>query len=221
MISLKTTRNLALTFFSAVLSVLLAGNQALAANAYTPSPSYDDEDRPSYVSPSRAYAQTGAELPDIISFGLGWFDIDKNTPRRQAFEQRFEYRWGMSLLSRAHNYFTAWDPYVQIHPLAGLQTSNRGQLYAYGGLAMDIFAGRHIIFTPSIVGGLYARGDGKDMGDVYEFRSTFEAGWRFDNEMRVVGYFGHLSNGGLGDCNPGAESAGLYVHVPVGVMFGR
>lgn len=157
--------------------------------------------------------------PDLISFGLAYDDFDKNEARRQSGDIRAEYRWGMSLLPMISSYFTKWDPYVQFHPFAGGEVGTLGQIYGLGGFAMDAYIGRHVIFTWSEGAGLYYGGDSVRLGSVLEFRSMGELGWRFDNEMRVTAELSHISNAKITKWNPGNEYAGVYLHVPVGMIF--
>jgi lipid A 3-O-deacylase len=160
-------------------------------------------------------------LPDMVSFGLGAFDVDKNTPQLKTMDFRFEYRSGLSLVPLVYKGASSWDSFFQLHPFGGVEFTPRGQLYAEGGFVFDFLIGKHVVISPNFAFGFYNQGNGKDLGSVYEFRSTFEAGWRFDNNIRITGYFGHTSNAGIGDVNPGAEEAGAYVHVPVGILFGH
>lgn len=159
------------------------------------------------------------KLPNLVSFGVGAFDIRNSDTQVEAVDFRLEHRWGLSLLPMMNNYFTSWNKWFQIHPFAGIETTSRAQLYGFGGFVFDVLLGRHVVMSPNLVVGLYERGDGKRLGSFVEFRSTFEAGWRFDNEMRVTGYIGHTSNAGLCGYNRGAEEAGVYVHVPTDMLF--
>ena len=52
-----------------------------------------------------------------------------------------------------------------------------------------------------------------------EFRSTIELGYRFDDRSRLSLAFGHLSNAGIGDSNPGTEVLTLYYHLPIDRLF--
>lgn len=168
-----------------------------------------------------AKAAENTDLPNLVSVGAGWFDFNKNSPQREAVDMRLEHRWGMSLLPMANNYFKSWDPYFQIHPMVAIETTNRGQFYGAGGFALDFLLGRHIVITQTELVGLYYRGDGKRLGSFVEFRSTFEAGFRFENEMRLTGFIGHTSNAGLTDLNPGANTIGGYLHIPTNILSGR
>ena len=156
-------------------------------------------------------------IPNLISVGMGAFDVMPNDPRLQAVDFRLEHRWGLSLLS-PNATTTSW---FQIHPFAGVETSSRAQFYGFGGFVFDMLMGEHAFLSPNLAAGYYNKGNGKYMGCALEFRSTFEAGWRFDNQTRLTGYFGHMSNANLTHVNSGAEIAGLYFEFPLSTILGQ
>jgi len=101
------------------------------------------------------------------------------------------------------------------HPFIGLETTSDGALYTLAGLLWDYqFCDRWFV-TPSLGVGLYKDGDGLDMGHTIQFRTQFEGGYEFDNGHRLSLSYSHVSNGGLGDSNPGAEVIGLYYSLPI------
>ncbi len=153
--------------------------------------------------------------PGLISLGFGGFDVLKNVPRRETYDARLEYRFSTSILSSIDSSLKSLDETFQLRPMMGIETSPQGQAYGFGGLMFDVLLGKHVVISPNVVLGCYERGIGKKLGYPLEFRSTMEAGFRFDNGMRLTGFFGHISNAGLGRKNPGAETAGVYIHVPV------
>ena len=174
-----------------------------------------------YQSPVQKPVATDPYMqPDLLSFGVGWFDVTENTPRAEALDVRAEYRWGVSLLSKASSSLSHWDRYVQLHPMAGIETSSRGQLYGFGGIGLDVMVFQNLILTPSEAFGLYGHGNGKDLGSMAEFRSQIELAYRFGNEARTSVYYSHISNAGIGDKDPGANTVGIYLHVPTRVFFG-
>ena len=168
-----------------------------------------------------APSEQATNLPNLLSLGAGWYDFNQNSPRREAIDFRLEHRWGMSLLPKASNYFSSWDKYFQIHPIVALETSSREQFYGGAGFAFDILLGRHFVITPTELVGLYYRGDGKRLGSFVEFRSTLEGGYRFDNEMRLTAFIGHMSNAHLTNLNPGANTVGGYLHIPTSMLCGK
>jgi lipid A 3-O-deacylase len=141
-----------------------------------------------------------ADDPPFIQSSVGIFDIDHND-KATAFN--FEYRFADSFL---------WI----FKPIAGGFVTTKRGLYGYGGLRIDIFLGRRLVFTPSTAFGLYDRGNGKDLGDVIEFRSGVELDYRFDNRARLGIGFHHLSNAGIGRINPGTEILGAFFSFPLG-----
>jgi lipid A 3-O-deacylase len=203
-------------FLLAVLSEAQAGTQT----AYpVTAPSSSAAPAPVSASPVSAPADNTIQQPDLISFGLAYVDFDKQEPHRNSGDLRLEYRWGMSLLPLISSYFTKWDPYIQFHPFVGGELGTLGQLYGLGGFAMDVYVTRHWIFTWSEGAGLYYPGDAVRLGSFLEFRSQAEVGWRFDDNMRLTFEVSHISNAKITHFNPGSEMAGIYLHVPVGMLF--
>jgi hypothetical protein len=168
-----------------------------------------------YGTPSTTPQAAAPQTPDFFYVGLGAFDFDQDHPHDHAPDFRAEYRWGVSLLPLLSDSFLGVDRYVQIHPMAGVEFTAFGAVYGHGGFAVDIPFLRHGLFTWSEAAGLFARGAQNPVGSVLEFRSQAELGWRFNNEMRLMGYFSHISNGGLTLLNPGTEVVGAYLAFPL------
>ena len=84
-----------------------------------------------------------------------------------------------------------------------LAENKAGMIYAGG--KIDYKLGMFII-TPSFTPGFYSEGDGKDMGNVLEFKSQLNIGLDLENNSILSLGFSHVSNGNLGDKNPGADT---------------
>lgn len=154
--------------------------------------------------------------PATIALGVGYYDFNKrNVAQQDAVDFRLEYRAAYDMLQLAN----ARNSWIEIRPFGGVETTSDGALYGLGGFVFDIPLSKHIILSPNVGTGLYYRGDGKRLGSFVEFRSTFEAGYRFDNDMRLTGQVGHISNAGLTGFNHGVEIAGAYLHFPVSMIF--
>ena len=151
--------------------------------------------------------------PPLVSLGAGGTDI-LNQQARSAGDFRMEYRSGYSLLP----YF---EQYVKIKPWAGLETTTRLSGWAGGGILLDIPLGPHWVLSPNIGVGGYVQGRGKNLGSPFEIRSTFEGGYVFDDQSRLVASFGHTSNAGVTKRNPGTEAAMISYQVPIGTLFSR
>ncbi|MEK7244891.1 MAG: acyloxyacyl hydrolase [Pseudomonadota bacterium] len=151
-----------------------------------------------------AYAPAQADDPDFITFAGGWFDM--NRQKDDAAELRLEYR--------------SDKKFLLFKPFGGVMATSGGASYYYAGILMDIFFGRRVVATPSFAPGLYAKGSGYDLGHVIEFRSQFELAYRFDDRSRLGVSFGHMSNAGIGDKNPGTESLMLNYSIPLSSITG-
>ena len=89
------------------------------------------------------------------------------------------------------------------------------------GVLLDVELGRGWVFTPGFGGGYYNAASGLDLGFDAEFRSSLELSRRFRNGSRLGFVFAHVSNGSLGDKNPGSETLGLNCDVPLDRLFRR
>lgn len=158
-----------------------------------------------------------ASEPATLGFGVGYYDVLDNSPRKEAVDFRLEYRSAFDMLSLAN----ASNSVVDIRPFGGIETTTDGALYGLGGFVADMVFWDHWVVSPNIGVGLYYRGDGKRLGSFVEFRSTFETGYQFDNGTRLTAALGHISNAHLTSINHGVEIANVYLHLPVDTLFGR
>ena len=141
-----------------------------------------------------------ADDPSFLSVGVGWYDIDDD---EQAVDLRVEYRASAKYLGF-------------IKPWIGVEVTSDIAAYGAVGILTDIFFGRRVVVTPSFGAGLYADGDGKDLGHAIEFRSQIEFGYRFDDRSRLSLAVSHISNAGLDeDQNPGTNILSVYYHIPL------
>ena len=140
-----------------------------------------------------------ADDPSFLSVGVGWYDINDD---QHAVDFRVEYRAKEKILGF-------------IKPWVGVEVTSDIAAYGVAGVLTDIFFGRRIVLTPSFGVGVYADGDGKELGSALEFRLQIELGYRFDDRSRLALAFGHISNASIGDTNPGTEIATIYYHIPL------
>lgn len=155
--------------------------------------------------------------PATLGFGVGYYDIFENSPRKEAVDFRLEYRSSFDMLglAKAHN------SVIAIRPMAGIEVTSDNAHYVHGGFVFDIPFARYFVLSPSSNVGFYNNGDGKYLGSFIEFRNQVELGVKLDNGMRLTGAVGHISNAGLTSKNHGVEIATMYVHVPVEKIFGK
>jgi lipid A 3-O-deacylase len=158
---------------------------------------------PCILLPLLAAAQPGSAEPTspYLTLAVGHvavLDSDIPDPVVYKIEYRFAPRW-------------KW----QLAPSVGVARSENGASFIFADLERDFFLGKHWVLSPSL--GLGSFDDGKDvkLGNDLEFRSGLKIAYQFSNDWRVaVGLF-HLSNGGLGDRNPGTEPVFIGVSIPL------
>ncbi len=155
-------------------------------------------------------AGSGAALagdPDFLSIGAGTYDW--NRQKDQGAEFRLEYRSNYKI------------PYIQAKPFAAGAGTSTGQGFVGAGILWDVYFGRRIVLTPSFAPHIYFGGDDNlDLGHTVEFRSQLEIAYRFDDRSRLGVAVSHYSNAGLGDTNPGTESAMVYYSIPMSGVSG-
>lgn len=145
------------------------------------------------TSPARAQ-----EEPDFLAVSAGGFDVNDD---ETSAEFRAEYRSNLRL----------W----RIAPFLGGSVNTDGGFYGYAGLGMDIYFGRSIVLTPSAAFVAYEKGESKDLGGFFNFRTGAEIAWRFDDWSRLGVAFHHISNAGIYDANPGTELLVLTYSIPL------
>ena len=151
-------------------------------------------------------------------FGIGYYDIkfdDSNTDNATDF--RYERRFDKSLLQIGPKSYDFFD----IKPFAGFEGTSDSATYFLAGIYLDdnagtLFTGKssNVLVTPSFGFGIYDNGDGKNLGNEIEFRTTIEVSYQFKNKNRIGLSFGHISNANLGANNPGVEIISLSYQIP-------
>jgi len=87
-----------------------------------------------------------------------------------------------------------------------------------GGILRDFFLTDSIVLTPSFGIGIYNRADDEvALGHPVEFRSALKLSYELgENRSRIGVRFGHVSNAGLGETNPGSEFLSLIYSIHLG-----
>jgi hypothetical protein len=175
----------------------------------------------SFATPAHAldFTQKPGSLnaPATIGFGVGYFDVLPNNPRKEAVDFRLEYRASYDMLSLVNGR----NGYIEIRPMAGASVTTDLGKYFFGGFVFDVPLGKHFFLSPNLAVGLWDNGDGKYLGSFVEFRSTMELGYKFNDESRLSVAFGHMSNAGITKENHGVEILTLYYHMPIDKIFSR
>lgn len=136
-----------------------------------------------------------------VTFHAGQFDFLDDT--HDAFEFGAEFR------------LKPWE--YGVRPTLGVTMNTDGGFYAFGGVNWEVpLLPNQLYVIPNFMVGAYGdSNDGKDLGGLIEFRSGIELAYQFENLHRVGVAVNHISNAGIYDRNPGAESILVNYSVPI------
>jgi hypothetical protein len=110
---------------------------------------------------------------------------------------------------------SAWRWHV-IRPVAGVLTSSKGGAYVYSGVVADIPLAGTLQLTPGFAPGIVLASGNRDLGSPIEFRSSLEISVVPVEPLRFGIALSHVSNGRLGQHNPGVETLTFNVSIPMG-----
>lgn len=136
-----------------------------------------------------------ASDPPTGAVSLGTFDLaDRDPPTEVGIEVRLRpFQLGP----------------IALAPVVGATATGDDGLWGYGGVRHDLELSARWILAPSFAVALFDEGDGKDLGGPVEFRSGLELAYRLRGGNRLGFVFYHLSNAGIYERNPGANSFAL------------
>lgn len=126
-----------------------------------------------------------------LTMALGSFDVGQSGTAMGQLEYRFSSNW------------------FGFRPKAGLLFTVDSGAYIYAGIGHPFYINEKWSLTPSLSAGYYNNGADKDLGYDIEFYSQLRLDYKLASNVRVGLGVGHISNTGIGDSNPGAETAYL------------
>lgn len=100
-------------------------------------------------------------------------------------------------------------------PLGGLIVTTDVSFYGYAGLGLEFCLTPDWRVIPRLAVGIFHPFTGAGLGHPLEFFSSLEVAYRFKDRSRLGLSFGHLSNGGITNNNPGTEPLFLTYTVPL------
>ncbi|QOL81664.1 acyloxyacyl hydrolase [Pseudooceanicola spongiae] len=112
--------------------------------------------------------------------------------------------------------FDAPVSYGPFQPAFGASLSGDGTAWIGGGATWTTNFDRAYMQL-HLMPGVYARGDGPDLGSTVEFRSGVEIGFEARNGIRYGLSYDHRSNADLSSVNPGLETIQLRVSFPLNI----
>ena len=93
----------------------------------------------------------------------------------------------------------------KLSPITGFMMTADSATYLYTGVQAEYEIGK-LNLTPSFSPGYYSMGDGKDLGSPLEFKTEVQLSLELLPGSKLGYSYNHVSNAGLGDKNPGANS---------------
>ena len=93
-------------------------------------------------------------------------------------------------------------------PVTGMFMTGKGSTYIYTGIEAQYNVGP-IKILPSFTPGFYEKGDGKDLGDVIEFKSELKLGFDIFENSKIGYSYSHISNNDWGTTNPGSDNQSI------------
>ncbi|NGX62967.1 MAG: hypothetical protein KR126chlam6_00371 [Candidatus Anoxychlamydiales bacterium] len=139
-----------------------------------------------------------AEEKNLLYLGAGINNFRRPNSRSTSFRAEFKSK------------YSKW----MFHPILGASVTTKKQVYAYGGVSLDLHPNPHFVIAPNFAAGYYNKGDGKDLGFPLEFRSGIEAAIEFSNQFRFGVHISHTSNASIGRKNPGLETIIAFIAIP-------
>ncbi len=90
-------------------------------------------------------------------------------------------------------------------PITGAFITGNSSVYLYTGVEGQYGIGP-IKILPSFTPGLYEKGDGKDLGNILEFKSEIKVGLDIFENSKLSYSYSHISNNDWGNTNPGTDN---------------
>ena len=103
-----------------------------------------------------------------------------------------------------------------LKPVLGLAVTSKGGGDVWAGIAADIPILDGWYLVPGVAPSGYAHGGGLALGSAFELRDSLALEYRLDNDCRFGLEGAYLSNLGLGNRDPGTETAMLTLTLPLG-----
>lgn len=121
-----------------------------------------------------------------------------------------------SIGSEAYLRYDFGRAYGPFQPAIGLSLTEDGDAWVgFGATWTGWFAHNRGYVQLHLMPGIYAQGDGPNLGSDVEFRSGAEIGYEARNGVRVGLSYDHRSNADLSSVNPGLETVQLRVSIPL------
>lgn len=140
-----------------------------------------------------------SDVPARFAISTGLVDFDEDTVSQEAY---FRYDFGKK--------------YGPFQPIMGASFTGQGAVWAGAGAAYTKELAETGLYAQlHLMGGLFDKGYGEDIGGNIHFRSGVELGYEADNGWRYAVSYDHRSNAELEGVNPGLETLQFRISVPL------
>lgn len=139
-----------------------------------------------------------------MKVGAGTFDTDPETTHGTNVNYE-EDMYEIGYVYDNNNFLP-----LGLKPMVGGLKANTSYMI-YLGIQRRFEIGRFSII-PSFAPGYYNDGDGKPMGSDYQFKSQIELAYEFFNGYEIGFAKSHISNGDLGNINPGVDNDMVFIN---------
>ncbi|MBK1668828.1 hypothetical protein CKO28_12380 [Rhodovibrio sodomensis] len=160
-----------------------------------------------------AYAQNDG-VRDHLDLSVGYFDVIDHD--MQATEFGALYRPGVRYFEMDARPGDIWRG---IGPQIGASINTDGGALGQVGLFLDIRPADNLVIWPGASLAAWEERDSRDLGGTFQFASQLYLGYRLPWEDLVGVSFRHVSNAGLHDSNPGADTLFLSYTVSFAPLF--
>lgn len=145
-----------------------------------------------------------AEPAGFMGLSIGYFNTLHPSKGSASLSFRYEHQ------SPVFSGFKSLKPWFEF------QVTKHTSLWAGGGLKYTIPLSTRWNVSPFAGAGLYRQGArDMDLGAPVQFKTGVEFSYILKNDARFALSFSHLSNAGLSDNNPGAETASVRYYHPI------
>ncbi len=96
----------------------------------------------------------------------------------------------------------------KISPVTGAFITAKNSTYVYTGIEAQYGLGP-LKILPSFTPGYYDKGNGKELGDEFEFKSEIKIGLDIFENTKIGYSYSHISNNDWGEVNPGTDNQSI------------
>jgi hypothetical protein len=132
-----------------------------------------------------------------LTVGAGIFELVSD--RQHVAEADLVYRFGAGWRDGGDGAFRG------VHPIVGVMGNSRSGAMGWAGLAAPFVWNRWEV-EPAVGAGAYHQGNSKYLGGAFQFHLALRVSYAVTDSGSLGLGFMHISNGGLHDKNPGANS---------------